>query len=122
MRRIDLDDPEVDLDYSQRLLYRGELFTGEVEEYLAEHRVSLVTCTDGYRDGPFREWCKSGVPRAEGAMRMESPSGAYKSWHENAVLAQRKLYGTGGGIPLSHHEWDEEGRPTHAWENTTPQV
>lgn len=52
MQRIDLDDPEVDLDYAQRLLYRGELFTGEAEEYLAGHRVSLVTYTDGYRDGP----------------------------------------------------------------------
>jgi hypothetical protein len=24
--RIDIDDPEVDMDYGQRLLYRGELF------------------------------------------------------------------------------------------------
>ncbi|MET7609210.1 hypothetical protein ABZU45_32530 [Streptomyces avermitilis] len=28
MRRIDIDDPEVDMDPGQRLLYRGELFTG----------------------------------------------------------------------------------------------
>ncbi|WP_329340584.1 hypothetical protein OG252_32680 [Streptomyces sp. NBC_01352] len=111
----------MDLDYSQRLFYRGELFTGEVEEYLAGHRVSLVTYTDGYRDGPFREWYKSGVLRAEGAMRMEASSRKYKSWHENGVLGQRKLHGTDGEPPLSHHEWDEEGRPTRAWENTTPQ-
>ncbi|WP_308406940.1 hypothetical protein [Streptomyces sp. AC555_RSS877] len=121
VKRIRLDDPEVDLDYAQRLLYRGELFTGEVEEYLAGHRVSLVTYTDGYRDGPFREWFKSGVLRAEGTMRMGSLSGEYKSWHENGVLATKKLHSADGGTPLSHYEWDEEGNPTRAWENTTPQ-
>lgn len=121
MQRIDLDDPEVDLDYDHRLLYRGEVFTGEVEEYLAGHRVSLVTYKDGFRDGLFREWYKSGVLRAEGTMRMGSLSGEYKSWHENGALAVKKLHSEDGRTPLSHYEWDEEGRPTRAWENTTPQ-
>ncbi len=119
--RINLDDPSVDLDYGLRLLYRGEPFTGEVEEYLTGHRVSLVTYKNGFRDGPFREWYKSGVLRAEGTMRMESPSGEYQSWHENGVLATKKLHSADGGTPLSHYEWDEEGRPTRAWENTSPQ-
>jgi antitoxin component YwqK of YwqJK toxin-antitoxin module len=113
MNRIDLDDSDVDLDYGLRLLYRGEPFTGEAEEYLAGHRVSLVTYKDGFRDGPFREWYKSGVLRAEGTMRMESLSGEYKSWHENGVLATKKLHSADGGAPLSHYEWDEEGCPTH---------
>ncbi|MFG2138110.1 hypothetical protein [Streptomyces sp. NPDC048650] len=30
--RIDVDDPDVDMDHVQRLLYRGEPFTGEVAE------------------------------------------------------------------------------------------
>jgi antitoxin component YwqK of YwqJK toxin-antitoxin module len=119
MNRIDLDDSDVDLDYGLRLLYRGEPFTGEAEEYLAGHRVSLVTYKDGFRDGPFREWYKSGVLRAEGTMRMESLSGEYKSWHENGVLATKKLHSADGGAPLSHYEWDEEGCPTRAWENTS---
>jgi MORN repeat protein len=116
-QRIDLDDPHVDLDHAQRLLYRGELFTGEVEECLAGHRVSLMAYTDGYRDGPFREWYKSGVLRAQGTMKTGSLSGEYKSWHENGVLAEKKVHTADGGIPLSHDEWDEEGRPTRAWEN-----
>ncbi|WP_030683892.1 toxin-antitoxin system YwqK family antitoxin [Streptomyces cellulosae] len=121
MNRIDLDDSDVDLDYGLRLLYRGEPFTGEVEEYLAGHRVSLVTYKDGFRDGPFREWYKSGVLRAEGMMRMENLSGEYKSWHENGVLGMKKLHSADGGTPLSHCEWDEDGRPTRAWENMSPQ-
>lgn len=118
MQRIDLDDPEVDLDYAQRLLYRGELFTGEVEEYLAGHRVSLVTYREGLRDGPFREWYKSGALRAEGTMKMGSLVGEYKNWHENGVLAEKKIHSADDGFPLSHYEWDDEGRPTRAWENT----
>ncbi|MFI2432196.1 hypothetical protein [Streptomyces sp. NPDC018693] len=56
MRRIDIDDPDVDLDYAQRLLYRGALFTGEVEEFLAGHRVSLVTYAS------HDEWDEEGRP------------------------------------------------------------
>ncbi|MDQ1045594.1 toxin-antitoxin system YwqK family antitoxin [Streptomyces sp. V4I2] len=109
VKRSRLGDLKVDLDYAQRLLYRGELLTGEVEEYPAGHRVSLVAYTDGYRDGPFREWFKSGVLRAEGSMRTGSLSGEYKSWHENGVLATKELHGSDGGTPLSHYEWDEAG-------------
>lgn len=39
--RIDIDDPDVDMDQGQRVLYRGELFTGEAEERLGGVVVSL---------------------------------------------------------------------------------
>jgi hypothetical protein len=51
VKRINIDDPQVDMDMSRRLLYRGELFTGEVEEYLGGARVSLETYVDGLADG-----------------------------------------------------------------------
>lgn len=39
--RIDIDDPDVDMDQGQRVLYRGEPFTGEAEERLGGVVVSL---------------------------------------------------------------------------------
>ncbi|KAB1139832.1 hypothetical protein F7R91_38545 [Streptomyces luteolifulvus] len=39
--RIDIDDPEIEMDEAQRLLYRGEPFTGEVTEFLSGKLVSL---------------------------------------------------------------------------------
>ncbi|MER7399616.1 hypothetical protein ABT381_29365 [Streptomyces sp. NPDC000151] len=47
MKRIDIDDPDVDMDHGQRLLYRGELFTGEAEERLG----GVVVSVDAYLDG-----------------------------------------------------------------------
>ncbi|MER5436936.1 hypothetical protein [Streptomyces sp. NPDC002588] len=35
VHRINIDDPEVDMDMGRRLLYCGEPFTGEVEEFSA---------------------------------------------------------------------------------------
>lgn len=121
MPRVSLDDPDVDLDYGLRLLYRGEPFTGEVEEYLAGHRVSLVTYKDGFRDGPYREWYKDGTLSAEGVMRKGFVSGEFKRWHPNGVLAKHMINSEDGRTPLAEFEWDEEGRPARAWENTSPQ-
>lgn len=44
VKRIDIGDPEVDMDLGQRLLYCGELFTGEVEERLG----GVVVALDSY--------------------------------------------------------------------------
>ncbi|MFF1839203.1 toxin-antitoxin system YwqK family antitoxin [Streptomyces sp. NPDC058231] len=119
MRRIDIDDPDVEIDFDHRLLHNGEPFTGEAEEYLAGHRVSLVTYTDGYKDGPFHEWYKSGNVRAEGTMRMGFVSGEFQRWHDNGVLAKRTINSEDGRTPLAEFEWDEEGRPTRSWQRTS---
>jgi antitoxin component YwqK of YwqJK toxin-antitoxin module len=121
MRRIDIADPDVDLDYDQRLLYRGELFTGEVEENLAGHRVSLETYTDGHRDGPFHSWYKSGTRRSEGTMRRGFVSGESKSGHENGLLAQKRVHSADGKTPPALYAWDEEGHPTRTWERNATQ-
>ncbi|POX41711.1 hypothetical protein C3486_08520 [Streptomyces sp. Ru73] len=116
MRRIDIDDPDVEVDFDHRLLHHGEPFTGEAEEYLAGHRVSLVTYQDGYKNGPFREWFKSGALRAEGTMRMGFVSGEFTRWHENGTLAKKTVNSPDDRTPLAAFEWDEEGRPTRSWE------
>jgi hypothetical protein len=41
MRRIDIDDPEVDTDGSGCLSYEGEPFTGEVAERFGVDMISL---------------------------------------------------------------------------------
>ncbi|GAA4033514.1 hypothetical protein GCM10022232_94120 [Streptomyces plumbiresistens] len=121
MRRIDIDDDEVDIGFDHRLLYAGDPYTGEAEEYLAGRLVSRVTYTDGFKDGPYREWYKDGTLSAEGVMRMGFVSGEFKRWHPNGVLAKRMINSQDGKTPLAEFEWDEEGRPTRTWENTTTQ-
>jgi antitoxin component YwqK of YwqJK toxin-antitoxin module len=83
--------------------------------------VSLETYTDGYRDGPFHSWYESGTRCSEGTMRMGFVSGESKSWHENGLLAQKRVHSADGKTPLALYEWDEEGHPTRTWERTTTQ-
>ncbi|MFI9563590.1 toxin-antitoxin system YwqK family antitoxin [Streptomyces rishiriensis] len=113
--RIDIDDPEVDMDDAQRLLYRGELFTGEVTEHLGGKLVSLDVYVDGVQSGASREWYKDGTLRSEGTVRKGLPRGESKEWHPNGTLASRKVFDDDGLTLREDDEWDEDGRPTRSW-------
>ncbi|MET9642566.1 toxin-antitoxin system YwqK family antitoxin [Streptomyces syringium] len=114
-KRIDIDDPEVDMDDAQRLLYRGNPFTGEVTEHLAGKLVSLDNYTDGTQDGLSLEWHTDGTLRSEGTVRMGLPCGEAKEWHPNGVLASWKKFSDDGLTLLEESTWDESGRPTRSW-------
>ncbi|MFB6819726.1 toxin-antitoxin system YwqK family antitoxin [Streptomyces sp. NPDC056347] len=116
MRRIGIDDPEVDMDQGRRLLYRGELFTGEVEERLGGALVSLDSCVAGVRHGPSREWYKDGTLRSEGTAHEGRAVGVSREWHPNGVLAAEREFPENGGPMLADRQWDEEGRPTKNWQ------
>lgn len=115
VNQIDIDDPDVDIDYDHRLLYRDEPFTGEAVEHLAGHLVSRVMYVQGIKDGRFREWYKDGTLRAEGVMRKGFVSGEFKRWHPNGTLAKQTINSEDGRTPLAEFEWDEEGNPTRTW-------
>ncbi|MFC5721992.1 toxin-antitoxin system YwqK family antitoxin [Streptomyces gamaensis] len=113
MKRVDLDAPDV--EYGYFLLYRGELFTGEVTEYIGDQLVSLDHYTDGVLNGLSRAWHVNGTLESEGFVRMGFPVGEWKEWHANGVLASRKVFsGTPSGV-LEVDEWDENGRVTKCW-------
>jgi antitoxin component YwqK of YwqJK toxin-antitoxin module len=116
MQRINIDDPAVDMDAAQRLLYHGELYTGEVEEYLGGKAVSRETYVDGLLDGPTREWYKDGTLRAEGNMKSGRVVGEYHTWHANGSLASKHVRSEDGNRVLAEYEWDEEGNMTRAWQ------
>ncbi|GEC07203.1 hypothetical protein SSP24_48580 [Streptomyces spinoverrucosus] len=118
VQRIDIDDPDVDMDVSERLYYRGEPFTGEVTEHLGVSLVSLETYVDGYKDGPSHEWYKDGTLRSEGTHRAGLPVGEFKEWHPNGVLASKRVFAANGMTILEDCEWDEHGRPTRTWRRT----
>lgn len=117
--RIDVDDSDVDLDDQHRLLFRGELFTGEVVEHLSGAVVSLECYEGGVRHGPNKEWYKDGTLRSEGTSRNGRPVGVSRGWHPNGTLAHEKVYADDGLTMLSDREWDDRGRPTRAWRNGT---
>ncbi|WP_316754204.1 toxin-antitoxin system YwqK family antitoxin [Streptomyces herbicida] len=114
-QRIDIDDPEVDMDEAQRLLYRGKPFTGEVTEHLAGKLVSLDIYVDGIQSGPSREWYKDGTLRSEGTVHKGLPRGEFKEWHPNGSLASRKIFDDDGLTLREECTWDEDGQPTRAW-------
>ncbi|MEU1520538.1 hypothetical protein ABZ490_52080 [Streptomyces sp. NPDC005811] len=113
--RIDVDDPEVDMDNRQRLLFRGELFTGEAVEHQDGALVSLECYEEGLRHGPNREWYEDGRLRSEGTARRGRPVGVSRAWHPSGLLAHERVFADDGLTMLSDHEWDENGQPTRAW-------
>lgn len=115
MNRIDIDDPDVDMDDGQRLLYKGELFTGEVEERLGGAIISLDAYGDGVQDGLSREWYKDGTLRSEGTARMGCPVGVSREWYPNGTLASERVFEEDGLTLIEDRQWDEEGRPTKDW-------
>jgi antitoxin component YwqK of YwqJK toxin-antitoxin module len=119
VRRIDIDDPDVDMDLGMRLLYRGELFSGEVEEYLGGALISLDTYVDGVPEGPSREWYPDGTPRSESTARRGRAVGVARTWHRNGGLACERVFSEEGHL-LSDRQWDERGRPTRAWQAESP--
>ncbi|MEV0123212.1 hypothetical protein AB0I16_17015 [Streptomyces sp. NPDC050703] len=113
--RIDIDDPEVDMDEAQRLLYRGGLFTGEAVEYLGEILISLDNYTDGIQNGLSLEWYEDGTLRSEGTVRMGLPCGEVKEWHPNGALARRKVFDDDGTALREEFTWDANGQPVRSW-------
>ncbi|MEU6019705.1 hypothetical protein ABZ826_38910 [Streptomyces sp. NPDC047515] len=113
--RVDIDDPRVDVDQGQRLLYRGELFTGEVEERLGGALVSLDPYVVGVQHGPSREWYEDGTLRSESTAHEGRPVGVSREWHPNGVLASEVEFSENGLTMLAERRWDEEGRPTKNW-------
>jgi antitoxin component YwqK of YwqJK toxin-antitoxin module len=113
--RIDIDDPEVDMDAGQRLLYRGELFTGEVEERLGGAVVSRDRYVDGSGHGPSREWYVDGTPRSEATAWQGRPVGIAREWHPGGTLAAEQVFAADGLTMLEDRAWDEEGQPTRTW-------
>ncbi|MFF9573494.1 toxin-antitoxin system YwqK family antitoxin [Streptomyces sp. NPDC014685] len=122
MTRIDIDDPDVDMDQGQRLLCRGELFTGEVEEHLGDALVSLDSYVEGVRHGPSREWYKDGTLRSEATARKGLPVGTSREWHPNGVLAAEVEFSENGMTMVAERRWDEEGRPTKNWQASEGQT
>ncbi|MFB6782450.1 toxin-antitoxin system YwqK family antitoxin [Streptomyces sp. NPDC056352] len=113
--RIDIDDPEADMDGAQCLLYRGAPFTGEVEERLGGVVVSLDSYVDGVQHGPGREWYKDGALRSEATARTGRPVGLSREWHPNDTPAVKQVFAEDGLTMLMDRRWDEAGRPTKEW-------
>jgi len=113
VRRIDINDPAVDMDAGQRLLYNGEPFTGDVIEGFMEDPFSLETYRDGWLHGPWRLWCLDGSPKAQGEFVNGGLVGESLTWHENGRLESRRLFSERSSV-LADYAWDEEGRQTRA--------
>ncbi|MER6997089.1 hypothetical protein [Streptomyces sp. NPDC000410] len=114
--RIDIDDHEVDMDYGGRLLYRGELFTGEVAEHAGTVLVSLDNYVNGLQHGLSREWYKDDTLRSEGTARMGRPFGVSREWHPNGTLAAEREFGGDGLAMVADRAWDDQGRQTKNWQ------
>ncbi|MFJ5673959.1 toxin-antitoxin system YwqK family antitoxin [Streptomyces sp. NPDC093097] len=113
--RIDVDGPDVDMDDAQRLLYRGEPFTGEVAEHQSGHLISLDEYTDGILNGHSREWYQDGTLRSEGIVRDGQAVGEFKEWHPNGALKSRKFFDSSIASLREEDTWDEHGVQLTSW-------
>ncbi|MET7718906.1 hypothetical protein [Streptomyces sp. NPDC005407] len=115
VERVDIDDSEIDMDYGGCLLYRGELFTGEVTEHSGDVLVSLDAYVEGVQHGLSREWYKDGTLRSEGTARMGRPVGLSREWHSSGTLAAERVFAEDGLTLLADRAWDEQGHPVKNW-------
>lgn len=113
--RIDIDAPEVDMDAGQRLLYRGEPFTGEAEERMGGAVVSRDRYVDASQDGPSREWYVDGTPRSKGTAWQGRLVSIAREWHPGGTLAAEQVFAADGLPMLEDRAWTEEGQPTRTW-------
>ncbi|MFD9470114.1 toxin-antitoxin system YwqK family antitoxin [Streptomyces goshikiensis] len=112
---IDVDDPDVEMDMAERLFCRGELYTGEVVEYLGGALVSQETYVEGRPDGLSRSWYKDGTLESEGTLRRGRPTGEFREWHPNGVVRSRQVFDEAGLVLTEEQSWDESGHQTKAW-------
>lgn len=116
MQRFDIDDPDVDIDFGHRLLYRGQPISGEVEEYQRGVLISREEYSEGIRQGPTREWHRDGTLKSEGFHNRGVLVGEFREWHPNGVPAKLMITNENGTKILTIREWDSDGNPTKNWE------
>ncbi|MER8088850.1 toxin-antitoxin system YwqK family antitoxin [Streptomyces sp. NPDC058316] len=115
VHRIDIDDPDVDMDMSHRMLYRSELFTGEVAEYQGGQMVCLDTYVDGIRNGSSQMWHPDGSLRLQGTVINGVASEEFLEWHPNGALKSRKFFDNEIYSLREETTWDEKGNAVRDW-------
>lgn len=115
VHRIDTDDPDVDMDMGHRMLYRGELFTGEIAEYQGGQMVCLDVYVDGIKNGLSQMWHADGSLKLQGTVLDGVAVGEFREWHPNDVLKSRKFFDDNIYSLREEGVWDEEGRLVRNW-------
>jgi antitoxin component YwqK of YwqJK toxin-antitoxin module len=115
VHRIDIDDPDVEMDMGKRLLYQGELFTGEAAECIDDQIVYLDVYAEGIRDGLSQGWYPDGSRKSLGTVRNGMPRGEFKEWHPNGVLKARQFFDDDIYSLRDETFWDEHGNVTRDW-------
>ncbi|MFJ8214176.1 toxin-antitoxin system YwqK family antitoxin [Streptomyces sp. NPDC096033] len=115
VRRVDADDPDVDIDMGHRLLYQEEPFTGEVAEYQDEQIVCLDVYLEGVRNGLSERWYPDGTLKLRGTVVNGAASGEFLEWHPNGVLKSRKFFDDDIYSLREESVWDEQGDLVRVW-------
>ncbi|MFK8851044.1 toxin-antitoxin system YwqK family antitoxin [Streptomyces sp. Ac-502] len=100
---------------AQRLLFRGEPFTGEVAEYHGGSLTSLNEFSDGVLHGRCREWYRDGTPRSEGMARNGRAVGECREWHPDGVVKCRRFVDGSVASLREEQTWDERGDALGLW-------
>ena len=106
MNRVNISEIDFNDDYSYT--YKGEAFTGVVMEHgPAGELISEMSFVDGVKEGPIREWYKSGAKRSEKNLHHGALHGVSMEWFETGKPKKREVAEL--GILLESDEWDEDG-------------
>ncbi|MFF4370203.1 toxin-antitoxin system YwqK family antitoxin [Streptomyces sp. NPDC001594] len=115
VRRVDTDDPDVDIDMGHRMLYRDELFTGEVVEYQGDQIVCLDVYLDGIKNGLSQMWYPDGTLKLQGTVVNGVALGEFLEWHPNGVLKSRQFFDDHIYSLKEEDVWDEQGNLVREW-------
>lgn len=109
--RINIDDPDVDVDDAQRYLYRDEPFTGELyESDRGGTMIALFGVLEGVRHGPHREWFPDGTLRLEMTVVDGSAVDVSREWHRNGTRSVEREFDDRGDL-VAVRRWAEDGSP-----------
>lgn len=106
--RVDVDDPDLDMDEDLYYSYHDELFTGVMVEYYPNEQLAAeVGYRGGRPEGRSRAWYNDGTLKSEHVVENRRVVGTARQWHPNGNLAEERRFRDGSVAEV--RQWDEDG-------------
>jgi antitoxin component YwqK of YwqJK toxin-antitoxin module len=114
--RLRVPDDELDYDSDLVYFYKGARFTGVGYEDKPGLGRSEISYSDGWQEGPARDWYPDGTLKAETWYMESVKHGPDRSYAPDGRLYQERYFEY--GIPVATTTFDTDGQPLNRTEIT----